>query len=561
MRWADRSSDRATPSRDAVGLRDFPTMREVGNGRYRLVRELGRGGMGAVWLGQDAVLGRDVAIKELMIPGGVPAAERAVYRERVLREARIASRLADPAIVTVYDLIKDDDQTYIVMELVKAPTLAELVERVGPLDVRAAATLAAQLLSALDAAHESGVVHRDVKPGNVMVPAKGTAKLTDFGIAQSSDDPRLTATGALIGSPAYMSPERLSGAQASPAWDLWALGATLFFATEGYGPFDRDSTSATMLAVLNERPRPRLTPGPLAELIVGLLEPDPRRRLDAAGARRLVERAQASPPDLTTPVDPPTVRTSPVTTPAGATPSSPTAPGGTPSSPALAAPPAPRSALDRKRRTGVLLSATLTPLFAIGAVVLLYFTVLKPQFHWSVGVPDPTTTTSRPTTTAPTTSSSPPTSSPALQPVLTVGPDGDIVANTLVVTEGECLTWVPEKGAGRIGGERTVGCYGPHDVEVMHEVYSDTDADADVPYPSAEELGERVAAECTRAFLSDKVRGPDKETVLRFWAVIPSAGAWRLRVENGHRVSYRHSVCFVGRADGAKLTEPVVVDD
>ncbi|MFE2755732.1 serine/threonine-protein kinase, partial [Actinosynnema sp. NPDC059335] len=293
-------------------------MREVGNGRYRLVRELGRGGMGAVWLGQDAVLGRDVAVKELMIPGGVPAAERAVYQERVLREARIASRLADPAVVTVYDLIKEEDQTYIVMELIKAPTLAELVERDGPLDVRAAATLAGQLLSALEAAHESGVVHRDVKPGNVMVPARGTAKLTDFGIAQNLDDPRLTATGALIGSPAYMSPERLSGAQASPAWDLWALGATLFFATEGYGPFDRDSTSATMLAVLNERPRPRLTPGPLADLIVGLLDPDPQRRLGAAGARRLVERALATPPDPTAPdptapVDPPTVRTPSIT--------------------------------------------------------------------------------------------------------------------------------------------------------------------------------------------------------------------------------------------------------
>ncbi|MGW4115680.1 protein kinase domain-containing protein [Actinosynnema sp. NPDC004786] len=557
-------------------------MREVGNGRYRLVRELGRGGMGAVWLGQDAVLGRDVAVKELMIPGGVPAAERAVYQERVLREARIASRLADPAVVTVYDLIKEEDQTYIVMELIKAPTLAELVERDGPLDVRAAATLAGQLLSALEAAHESGVVHRDVKPGNVMVPARGTAKLTDFGIAQNLDDPRLTATGALIGSPAYMSPERLSGAQASPAWDLWALGATLFFATEGYGPFDRDSTSATMLAVLNERPRPRLTPGPLADLIVGLLDPDPQRRLGAAGARRLVERALATPPDPTAPdptapVDPPTVRTPPITggaasnrvpsggTPADAAPSNPTPPGGTPpvaTASGVTHSGAPPSALARKRRTGLILSATLTPLFAIGAVVLLYFTVLKPQFNWSVGVPDPTTTTPRPTTTAPTTSSSAlPTSSPALQPVLTVGPDGDIVANALVVTEGECLTWVPAKGAGRIGGERTVGCYGPHDVEVMHEVYSDTDADTDVPYPSAEELGKQVAAECTRAFLSDKVRGPDKEAVLRFWAVIPSAGAWRLRVENGHRVSYRHSVCFVGRADGAKLTEPVVVDD
>src|SRR5687768_3897712 len=169
-------------------------MREVGNRRYRLVRELGRGGMGAVWLGQDTVLGREVAVKELLLPQGVPAAERAVYQERVLREARIASRLRDPAVVTVYDLISEDDQTFIVMELINAPTLEDLVAGSGPLGVRAAAVLAGQLLAALEAAHSSGVVHRDVKPGNVMVPAKGTAKLTDFGIAQSLDDPRLTAT-------------------------------------------------------------------------------------------------------------------------------------------------------------------------------------------------------------------------------------------------------------------------------------------------------------------------------------------------------------------------------
>ncbi|RDI19195.1 serine/threonine-protein kinase [Lentzea flaviverrucosa] len=176
-------------------------MREVGNRRYRLVRELGRGGMGVVWLGEDTVLGRDVAVKELLLPGTVPAGERAVYQERVLREARIASRLQDPAVVTVYDLISEDDQTFIVMELINAPTLEESVDLDGPLGTREAATLARQLLGALEAAHSSGVVHRDVKPGNVMVPGRGTAKLTDFGIAQSVDDPRLTATGTLIGCP------------------------------------------------------------------------------------------------------------------------------------------------------------------------------------------------------------------------------------------------------------------------------------------------------------------------------------------------------------------------
>jgi eukaryotic-like serine/threonine-protein kinase len=520
-------------------------MREVGNGRYRLVRELGRGGMGAVWLGQDTMLGRDVAVKELMVPGGVPAAERAVYRERVLREARIASRLTDPAVVTVYDLIKDDDQTYIVMELIKAPTLAELVERDGPLGVRAAARLAGQLLSALEAAHESGVVHRDVKPGNVMVPAKGTAKLTDFGIAQALDDPRLTATGALIGSPAYMSPERLSGGRASPAWDLWALGATLFFATEGYGPFDRETTSATMLAVLNERPQPRLTPGPLAELIVGLLEPDPGRRLRADQAHRLIERAQASDQDLTTRVDPPTVRTPPV----------PAADHPTPAAQAPATPPAvARRSIDSRRRTGLVLSATLTPLFVIGAVVLLYFTVFR---HFTLGVPDPIT----PTTTQSAPSSVVPTSSPAMQPVLTVGPDGDIAVYTLLVFENDCLDWVPAKGAGDVDPKTRVGCYGPHDVEVLHTVNSGTDHQKEAPYPSVEELARRASAECTRVFLSDKVIGADKETALRFWVVVPTEEAWKLRTTNGYRTSDRTSSCFVGRADGAKLTEPIMTED
>ncbi|WP_309115605.1 protein kinase [Saccharothrix sp.] len=505
-------------------------MREVGNGRYRLVRELGRGGMGAVWLGRDTVLDRDVAVKELMIPGGVPVAERAVYRERVLREARIAGRLADPSVVTVYDLIKEDDQTYIVMELIKAPTLDELVDLDGPLDARAAATLAGQLLSALEAAHESGVVHRDVKPGNVMVPGRGPVKLTDFGIAQALDDPKLTATGTLIGSPAYMSPERLSGAPASPAWDLWALGATLFYATEGRNPFERDTTSATLLAVMTERPQPNLTPGPLFDLIVGLLEPDPERRLRAPEARRLIERALHD--DSTTRVDPPTVRTP-------------------------AVPPVPAAVVAPRRRTGLILSATLTPLFVIGAVVLLYFTVFKPYF--TLGLPGGTTT---PPGTRTSPSSAAPTSSPAMQPVLTVGPDGDIAVYTLLVFQNDCLNWVPAKGGGGLGINARIGCYAPHDVEVLHTINSGTDHKKEAPYPSVEELTRKATAECTRVFLSDKVTGQDKETTLRFWVVVPTAEAWKLRTtSSGDRTSDRTSSCFVGRADGAKLTEPIMTED
>lgn len=517
-------------------------MREVGNRRYRLVRELGRGGMGAVWLGQDTVLGRDVAVKELLLPGHVPADERAVYQERVLREARIASQLQDPAIVTVYDLISEDDQTFIVMELINAPTLDEAVDLDGPLGVREAATLAAQLLGALEAAHSSGVVHRDVKPGNVMVPARGPAKLTDFGIAQSLDDPRLTATGTLIGSPAYMSPERLAGGPASPAWDLWALGATLFYATEGRGAFDRPTTSATILAVMSERPQPRVT-GPLGELISGLLEPDPQRRLGGAAAHRLIERAlaggepQLTGPVLTRPVSGPVVvpATSGPLAFKNLPPSGPVTSGPLAGSSAPPVPVPPR----RKRSIGLILSATLTPLFLIGALVLLFITVFKPLLN-NMGLTDG------------------PASTPAMQPVLTLGPEGDIQHDSLWGSTGACLVWTPAKGAPKIESKNEVGCYAEHDVERLDKVYADNEMQKDVPYPGVEKLTKIGGTECTRTFLSSKVIGEDKEKTLRYWVIIPTAEAWKVKTENGYRSSDRLIYCFVGKADGTKLTEPIM---
>ncbi|MEU0878724.1 protein kinase [Lentzea sp. NPDC005914] len=516
-------------------------MREVGNRRYRLVRELGRGGMGAVWLGQDTVLGRDVAVKELLLPGNVPAAERIVYQERVLREARIASQLQDPAVVTVYDLIKEDDQTFIVMELIKAPTLDELVDLDGPLDVKAAATLAAQLLNALEAAHESGVVHRDVKPGNVMVPGKGTAKLTDFGIAQSIDDPRLTATGTLIGSPAYMSPERLAGGEAMPAWDLWALGATLFYATEGRGAFDRPTTSATILAVMSERPQPRVT-GPLGELITGLLEPDPERRLGVAAAHRLIERALRLPgneltqqlkPVVPAPVPPAPATSGPVTS--GPVTSGPMTVNSMVMAPPVVLPPAPA----KRRSIGLILSATLTPLFLVGALVLLYFTVFKPLLD-DVGLTGPS-------------------SSPAMQPVLTFGPGGDLPYDGLGALSKDCLTWTPAKGARKIDSTKDrVGCYKEHETEVLDSVAANTDYEKDVPYPGVAELTKIGGTVCTRTFLSSKVAGQDKEKTLRYWVVIPNEETWKVKQENGYRRSNRIIDCFVGKADGTPLVEPLM---
>jgi serine/threonine protein kinase len=268
--------------------------RNISDGRYALVRELGRGGMGIVWLAKDTVLGRDVAVKELMVPGGIPVDQRDEYAERVLREARIASRLADPGVVTIHDLIKENNDTFIVMELIDAPTLEDLVNKNGPMPARKVVKLADELLSVLEVAHEAEIVHRDVKPSNVMVPSRGSAKLTDFGIAQSYDDPKLTSIGTVIGSPAYMSPERIQGGPPSHAWDLWALGATLFFAAEGRGAFERATLPATMVAVMTEQAQLRRSQGALAELIAGLLHRDPAERLRIPAARALIERATST---------------------------------------------------------------------------------------------------------------------------------------------------------------------------------------------------------------------------------------------------------------------------
>ncbi|MFL6122844.1 serine/threonine-protein kinase, partial [Actinophytocola sp.] len=187
------------------------TQQRVIAGRYALLQEIGRGGMGIVWLAEDRTIGRRVAIKELHLPAGVPQDERRVLEERVLREARAAGRLNDPGVVTVYDVVQESGATYIVMELIQAPTLAALVARQGPLPPDAVARIAAQLLDALDIAHAAGIVHRDVKPSNIMVLPNGRVKLTDFGIAQARDATPLTRTGMVVGTAQYLSPEQAQG--------------------------------------------------------------------------------------------------------------------------------------------------------------------------------------------------------------------------------------------------------------------------------------------------------------------------------------------------------------
>ncbi|WP_232837227.1 serine/threonine-protein kinase [Lentzea terrae] len=267
-------------------------------GRYALMAELGRGGMGIVWRAQDRHIGRFVAIKELHLPDGIAHEERRVLEERALREARTAGKLNDPSIVTVYDAINENGTTYIVMELVDAATLSSLIGTHGPMPPNQVVSIALQALSALETAHQAGIVHRDVKPGNLMVRPDGKLKLTDFGIAQAVDDPRLTTSGSLIGSPAYMAPERIHGHEAGPASDLWALGATLCYAVEGWSPFERSSTASTLHAIMSETPRLTRATGVLGAVITGLLIADPNARLSGPQARAMLSSIgnQPTPP-------------------------------------------------------------------------------------------------------------------------------------------------------------------------------------------------------------------------------------------------------------------------
>ena len=251
--------------------------RQVAN-RYLLKAPLGRGGMGVVWRAHDAVLGREVAIKEVLFPAAIPENERRSAQARVMREARAAARLNHAGAVTLYDVVQDQGHTFIVMELVDAPTLADVVRREGPLPPDRVAALGIELAGALEAAHRAGIVHRDVKPGNVMVPPAGPAKLADFGVASLQGDPQLTSTGLVIGSPAYMAPEQARGEESGPPADFWALGATMYYAVEGRPPFDRGASIPTLAAVVNDAPRPMTRAGPLAPVVAALLDKDPAAR-------------------------------------------------------------------------------------------------------------------------------------------------------------------------------------------------------------------------------------------------------------------------------------------
>jgi serine/threonine protein kinase len=262
-------------------------------GRYALGDVLGRGGMGTVWLATDRVLDRQVALKEVTFSVHLSDEERRILRERTMREARAAARLDHPSVTTVYDVVEEGGKPWLVMEHVAARSLQEILEADGPLPVAAVTRIALDVVDALEVAHEAGIVHRDVKPGNVLVDEAGHAHLTDFGIATTTGDSSLTTAGALIGSPSYMAPERAHGDEPRPPVDLWSLGATMYTAVEGRLPFDRGEAMATLLAVVAEHPAPMLRAGALEPVIRGLLTKDPAQRTTVDEARRQL-RAVAS---------------------------------------------------------------------------------------------------------------------------------------------------------------------------------------------------------------------------------------------------------------------------
>ena len=264
-------------------------------GRYELGAQLGEGGVGIVWRAEDTLLGRPVAIKEVELPPAVRDQQRAALRARVIREARAAARLSHPGAVTLFDVVQDGGQDYIVMELVEGPTLDQLVADQGPLSPRRAAVVGLRLLATLEAAHRAGIVHRDVKPSNVLVRDDGTTKLTDFGTASLTGDPELTVTGVVVGSPAFMAPEQIKGLEIGPATDLWALGATLYFAVEGEPPFKSSKAQFEVLnAIVNDPPREARRLGALGPVIERLLRKEPEQRPRSADVWYQLRRVAAT---------------------------------------------------------------------------------------------------------------------------------------------------------------------------------------------------------------------------------------------------------------------------
>ncbi|NGO47541.1 serine/threonine-protein kinase [Streptomyces ureilyticus] len=274
------------PERDETSRQD--KSERLLAGRYRLGEVLGRGGMGTVWRAKDETLGRTVAVKELRFPSSIDEDEKRRLITRTLREAKAIARIRNNGAVTVFDVVDEDNRPWIVMELIEGKSLAEAIREDGLLTPKRAAEVGLAVLDVLRAAHREGILHRDVKPSNVLISEDGRVVLTDFGIAQVEGDPSITSTGMLVGAPSYISPERARGHKPGPAADLWSLGGLLYASVEGVPPYDKGSAIATLTAVMTEPLEQPKNAGPLEKVIYGLLVKDPEQRLDEAGARAML---------------------------------------------------------------------------------------------------------------------------------------------------------------------------------------------------------------------------------------------------------------------------------
>jgi serine/threonine protein kinase len=363
-------------------------------GRYRLVTEVGRGGMGLVWQAYDELLHRAVAVKEVRFPADLPAADRERLAGRTLREARAVAQVDTPAAVRVFDIVEQDGRPWIVMELVRGGTLTDLLRECSVLPAAEVARIGLSVLEALAAAHAAGVLHRDVKPSNILIGDDGRVALTDFGIATVDGDSSAgdTTSGVIVGSPAYIAPERAHGHQPTAASDLWSLGATLWTAAEGRPPYEGPTAFAVMSSVTTEDPPPcTRCAGPLADLLRGLMDRDPAARPVASQVRAVLteiveSHAQAS----AAPADSPTATTllplafdrTTVLDPQGGSPDA-------PAPPPVAAPPPTSPARPARepgrRRSAVVAGAGALAVAVVAAVIVAVVTQSSGKAHTSAG--------------------------------------------------------------------------------------------------------------------------------------------------------------------------------
>ncbi|MCX2950699.1 serine/threonine-protein kinase [Lentzea sp. NEAU-D7] len=474
--------------------------------RYALLAELGRGAMGVVWRAQDQVLGRAVALKELHPPQGIAAEERNVLEERMLREARTAGRLNHPAVVTVYDIVRENDRTYLAMELVDALDLASIVQKHGPRDSTWMAGVALQVLGALEAAHSAGIVHRDVKPSNIMVRPDGAVKLTDFGIAQAMDDPRLTHNGGIVGSPAYMSPDRLSGWEASPASDLWALGVTMAHAVEGVSPFERTSTASTLHAVMNEPPVLRRASPALADVIRGFLTVDPHRRLTAPQARHMLTAIVQGGPAVRLPRN--------------------------------------------KKGTAVKVAAVVVGVAVLAGAAFAGYQVFKPEASQNNAGQNTGTTQPQENSTEWTEAASLPVGAPLpSRRIATFGRGGDVPEWNLSGTQ--CAKDFLTQGS---PVRTNVPCDGPHGIQLFSAATPLWDKPKDVAYPGTKWLADFTKNYCTEQF---KAIEPNIKEPIGFTGLVPTQKEWEA-YKDATTPGRQEVLCVLWKQDRSPLAGSLV---